>query len=271
MNDSRIFLFLVGVLFSISANAQTRSILFIGNSYTYGNNMPAITASMAQSTGKTLNYDSHTPGGEQLASHASSTIVEDKLDDQDWDFVAIQGQSQEMSWPLVNSSSQMASCATLSQKARTAYSCVVPLFYMTWGRENGDAQNCGWQSYLCTYEGMDDTLQANYTRAATQNNGAVSPVAKVWRYLRANTSLDLYASDGSHASYAGSYAVAATFYTMIFQADPESVTFYGSLSAADAQEILSAVKLIVYDDLEDFFFTTSYCKYFLIRGLCCSN
>jgi len=56
-------------------------------------------------------------------------------------------------------------------------------------------------------------LQYNYTRAGKENDGIVSPVAKVWRYIREYyPEIELYSGDGSHPSYAGSYAAACTFY-----------------------------------------------------------
>jgi hypothetical protein len=30
---------------------------------------------------------------------------------------------------------------------------------MTWGRENGDAQNCEFVPWVCTYEGMADAIR----------------------------------------------------------------------------------------------------------------
>ena len=136
----------------ISSYAQTKKVLFIGNSYTGVNNLPNLISSVANSAGKTLIYDSHTPGGTQLATHATSTTVEAKIALQNWNFVVIQGQSQEMSWALEGeASSRFTSCSILSDKIRANYECSVPMFYMTWGRKNGDANNCGWR----TCEGMD--------------------------------------------------------------------------------------------------------------------
>merc|ERR1712223_2213708 len=31
--------------------------------------------------------------------------------------------------------------------------CIIPLFYQTWGKRDGDSQNCGNHELFCSYEG----------------------------------------------------------------------------------------------------------------------
>jgi len=123
---------------------------------------------------------------------------------------------------------------------------------MTWGRENGDAGNCGSWPPVCTYEGMDNLLRQRYQTMANDNNGITSPVGAVWRYLRTNhPTLDLYSGDGSHPSITGSYAGAITFYCSLFRKDPTLVTFNSTLNNADATIIKNAVKTIVFNDFQE--------------------
>ena len=42
---------------------NSKNILFLGNSYTEVNNLPLLVKNIANSTGKTINYDINTPGG----------------------------------------------------------------------------------------------------------------------------------------------------------------------------------------------------------------
>ncbi len=121
---------------------------------------------------------------------------------------------------------------------------------MTWGRKNGDANNCPFLPDLCTYEGMDNLLRDRYTTMANENNAMVSPVGAVWRYLRENhPEIELYQSDESHPTLEGSYVAACTFYTAIFRKNPELITFNGGVSVTVANQIRQATKLIVYDSL----------------------
>ncbi|MDA0199375.1 MAG: PKD domain-containing protein [Bacteroidetes bacterium] len=128
--------------------------------------------------------------------------------------------------------------------------CAETVFYMTWGRKNGDAANCVNWPPVCTYNGMDSLLNKRYRIMADDNNGILSPVGAVWKYIRQNYPLiELYQSDESHPSIAGSYAAACCFYTALFRKDPTLITFNSTLSAADAANIKDAAKLVVFDNL----------------------
>lgn len=243
------------ILFSMHSlySQDTKNVLFLGNSYTYVNNLPSLVQQAAASTGNTLTYDSNTPGGHRLKGHATNTTSINKIQVGNWDYVVLQDQSQYPSFPDAQVATEVYPYATqLSNLIKQYNPCAKPAFYMTWGRENGDAGNCaGWPA-VCTYEGMDDLLRQRYQIMANDNNGIASPVGAVWRYLRTNhPTLDLYSGDGSHPSLTGSYAGAVTFYCTLFRKDPTLVTFNSSLSNAEATIIKNAVKLVVFDDLAE--------------------
>ena len=124
------------------------------------------------------------------------------------------------------------------------------MFYMTWGRRDGDQQNAQYFPVLGTYEGMDSMLCLRYTYMAEANDASLCPVGRVWRHLRTNNpDIELYSSDGSHPSVAGTYAAACTFYTLIFHRDPLSIAYNASLDPIDAIAIRNAVRTVVYDNL----------------------
>ncbi len=52
---------------------QTKRVLFLGNSYTYANNLPQLLADIASSTGKTLIFDINAPGGYYLGQHLTNS------------------------------------------------------------------------------------------------------------------------------------------------------------------------------------------------------
>ena len=185
-------------LITISINAQTKKVLFIGNSYTYYNNMPQLVADAALSVGDTLIKQSHTPGGGTLNNHANNANAMNKIKSDEWDYVVLQAQSQEPSFPLFQVESETFPYATqLCDSIRANSSCTRPMFYMTWGRENGDANNCAVWPPVCTYEGMDSLLNLRYRIMGDMNNSYVSPVGFVWNYIRNNyPQINLYAGDG---------------------------------------------------------------------------
>ena len=50
-------------------------VLWIGNSYTYHNDVPKMVQQLASSDGKTITYDSHTNGGWSWIDHAPSSVT----------------------------------------------------------------------------------------------------------------------------------------------------------------------------------------------------
>ncbi len=242
---------ILALLFPALLLGQAPSVLFLGNSYTNYNNLPSLVNQLANSAGENLTVDSNTPGGYTLEGHTTNATTLQKLASGNYDFVVFQEQSQRPSFPQGQVEQDVFPFAKkLDSLARVGNPCVQTLFYMTWGRENGDASNCVVWPPICTYEGMDDLLYQRYMQMANDNEAQVAPVGRLWRYLRTNhPSIDLYTSDGSHPSFAGSYAAATAFYTLIFKQDPTLLTFDGSLTAIQASTIRDAAKTVVYDSL----------------------
>jgi hypothetical protein len=247
------FLFILISVFLIhlgfDSNAQiTRNVLFLGNSYTAVNNLPQIIHDIAYTGGDTLNFDGNTPGGFQLINHSNDPTTQSKIMAGGWDYVVMQGQSQE---PAIMFNTFMNGGGTLYNQVKQYNPCAVPMTYMTWGRKNGDSSNCVDFPEVCTYEGMDTTLRDRYIILTKSMNGETSPVSVVWHYLRDNyPNIELYQADESHPSQAGSYAAAVCFYTSIFKKDPTLINYNYYLTQADASIIRDAVKALVYDSLQ---------------------
>ena len=54
---------------------NTLKVLWIGNSYTYGNDLPKMVEQLAANDGKTIRYDQHTNGGWTWGKHAASAVI----------------------------------------------------------------------------------------------------------------------------------------------------------------------------------------------------
>lgn len=250
MNYSVYVLLSIFHLFTaLDINAQTsHKVLFLGNSYTGVNNLPQLVYDVALSAGDTLIFDSRTPGGYKLIDHSVDINSQNKIINGGWDYVVIQGQSQE---PILMQSQFVNGGLALYNLIKQHNPCAVTMPYMTWGRKNGDASNCAAFPVMCTYQSMDSVLKTRYLDFTDQINGEVSPVSVVWNYLRQNhPNIDLYQSDESHPSAAGSYAAACCFYVSIFKKDPTLIAFDFGLDPNFASAIRNAVKLNVYDSLQ---------------------
>lgn len=233
---------------------QTRKVLFLGNSYTNYNNMPQMVANMATNSGDTLNWSMEAPGGAFLSDHLNAQASLNQIKKGDWDYVALQEQSQALTLPDYQIGYTLNSIYALDSTINFYNPCVETLYYLTWGRKNGDKVFYRvYSGYTdSTYEYMDSLLLARYLHVADTNQGEVAPAGAVWRYIRDNhPNIELYQADESHPSAIGSYVAACAFYTSIFRKDPTNLTYNASLSAADAQLVRNATKEVVYKKLLD--------------------
>ncbi len=245
------FILLISTFINVFAFSQdSASVLFIGNSYTYVNDLPTLLDSIVTAQGDYLYVDSRTQGGATFQTHAANSSTYSKINSYNWDYVVLQAQSQEPSFPDSQVDTQTLPYAEqLADSIYANHFCSEVLMFMTWGRENGDPQ---WQP-ISTFEGMNERLRLAYLRMADSVQGSVSPVGSAWRYVRENfPSIQLYSTDGSHPSYAGSYLAACTFYASIYRKTPVGTSFIGSLSLQEAQNLQTAAAITVLDSL-DFF------------------
>ena len=237
-------LFLIGY-------SQTKRALFLGNSYTAANNLPNLVKNIALSMGDTLIVDQNTPGGYTFQGHSTNATTLGKINQGNWDYVILQEQSQRPSFPISQVNSDVIPYAvSLDNTIHASDPCTKTMFYMTWGRKNGDASNCAAWPPICTYKGMDDLLRQRYMLMADSLKAEVSPVGAVWRYIRNNfPNIELYQPDESHPSLAGSYAAACSFYTAMYKKDPTAITFNSNLTKGQADTIKMAAKAVVLDSL----------------------
>ena len=243
------------VVFANLLHAQTR-VLFIGNSYTYVNDLPQLTADCAMSIGFAgfpMDIASSTPGGYTLQMHTTNATTQSLINQGNWDYVVLQEQSQIPSFP----DAQVATdcfpyAAQLNHQILAADSCAETIFYMTWGRQNGDASNCASWPPVCTYEGMDSLLNLRYRQMAMDNQALLSPVGALWNYIRTNyPEINLYAADASHPSLEGSYAAACSMVSIIFRTDPTLITNNSTLDPVIAEKIKLAAQAVVFNNIAE--------------------
>ncbi|MBK8341955.1 MAG: PKD domain-containing protein [Bacteroidetes bacterium] len=236
----------------VAAQSVTKRVLFIGNSYVYTNNLPQELANVAASMGDEVIFDSNAPGGYTFELHSTNTTTLSKIATGTWDYVVLQEQSQIPSFPIDQVETECFPFATiLNDSIIAANACTETVFFMTWGRKEGDAGNCPFWPPVCTYSGMDSLLNLRYRMMAEDNEALLSPVGQVWHYIRDNhPEIELYNADMSHPSSAGTYAAAITFYSLLFQKAPNSIVYNGTLSSTDATAIKNAAQAVVFDSLE---------------------
>lgn len=238
--------------FFMAAQAKTVRVLFIGNSYTAVNDLPLQVSQMADGSHDTLVYDVSAPGGYTFAQHTTYSPTLSKIQVGGWDYVVLQEQSQLPSFPDAQVATDVYPYAHQLDSIIHEYNpCAKTMFYVTWGRKNGDASNCGFFPPVCTYEGMDSLLQLRYTKMAENNGGVLSPVAMVWHQIRNMApTIELYNADESHPSLSGTFAAACTFYSVLFEKSPLQSNYTAGLNAGEVNLMKTLAESTVYDSLD---------------------
>jgi hypothetical protein len=189
------------------------SVLFIGNSYTYVNDLPSVFSQLTTSLGDEATVDAKTNGGFTFQNQLSDPVTMTKIHAKPWDYVVLQGQSQEPSFPFDQVNAQtLPPAVSLADSVYANGFCSQALYFMTWGRQVGDPQ---WDS-INTFYKMNNRLRNAYVRIADSAHASVAPVGVAWKYIIDNhPTINLYAADGSHPSLEGTYLAACTFYASV--------------------------------------------------------
>jgi hypothetical protein len=209
-------------------------VLFVGNSYTYENDLPGLLATIPLTSGvpPAIAVESETLGGASFSVHWSGPTAQAKIANGGFTHVVLQGQSGE---PLVYT-------AAFLEYGKLLVSAVVaagatPVLFQTWAHRPDDAafyQDAVWAEGSA--DAMQDALTAHYAQLAAESGAVVAPVGEAWRRAwKQHPGIQLYQSDGSHPSAAGSYLTACVFYVVLTgESVPASSAVPASISATDA-------------------------------------
>lgn len=214
-----------------SAPGRPARVLFVGNSYTFYNDLPERYAALVGEPAPTVRMV--TAGGRQLWQHADDEALTTRLAE-GWDVVVLQEQSQIPGFPSANPDRlrSLAAARTLAERAGPAR----VVLFLTWGREAGDARN---PDLFPDFETMQTRLDEGYAamQDALLNDGRDVAIAPVGPAFRAVHDTDpplfaaLYTSDGSHPSALGTDLAALVFGRVLNGLRPEETT---PLEGADA-------------------------------------
>lgn len=224
---------LVATGIGCSPGEEPLRVLWVGNSHTYYNDMPAMVSELARAASlKPLENLLETPGGSKLAHHVERGRIPGLLKQRQWDYVVLQEHQQLPSFSPAQRARQVTPYArTLCEQIKRVGSR--PLFYMTWARRAGDRMNVRGD----TYDRMQERLGVGYAELAQQNGGRVVAVGTAWRaaVARKPDGLVLWHKDGSHASRQGSYLAACVFFKALYQRSPVGNAYTAELAPGVAR------------------------------------
>lgn len=217
-------------------------ILFVGNSYTFVNDLPGTFARLAHAGGHPVDAESIASGGATLADHAADPTLGPALDSKKWNYVALQEQSEIPSIKDWRDALMYPAARILVGMVRGRRA--TPVLFMNWAHRDGLPANG-----LPDYESMQRSIDEGYIQMAADLGAAVAPVGFTWFIVRRqDPGISLWQDDGSHPSTAGTYLAACVFYAVVFRQSPEGLDFTDGVDAGSARALQKAAAVNVLGD-----------------------
>ena len=213
------------------AGQKPLRVLFVGNSLTHTNDLPAVVATLARGLGTEVEYETIAPGGVSLEDHWNAGRVPAELVSGDWDAVVMQQGPSALPESQVNLREWADRLADLAREHGTR-----PALLTVWP-----------ESYRAA--ALPDVI-SSYANAAEGADAELYAAGVAWQSAwKRNPALPLYGPDGFHPSPLGTYLAALVVVAGLTGQQPPAVPFTVhrpgfdlSVSAARATLLRSAAR-----------------------------
>lgn len=211
-----------------ACTASTRSpactrVLFIGNSYTAVNDLPAKFKAIAAVRRHAVYTEMIAPGGVRLADHAASPRVLEAIRAGHWTYVVLQEQSQVPSVAQFRDEQMFPAARALAGEIRQAGA--QPVFYATWARKDGWPEND-----MPDYAAMQAQISQAYRTIGEELQAMVAPVGDAWaRVVAERPEIPLWQGDGSHPTEQGTFLAANVLVAALFREVPQGLGTRGRI------------------------------------------
>ncbi len=186
----RLLLFTLVLLWG-QEKAQTINILFVGNSLTYTNDLPALVELEAKRKGVKVKSKQLSLPNYALVDHWNDGALQKLIETGKFQFVVVQQgpSSQDLGREMLFESGELISKLCKQKGAKLAY-------FMVWPS----------RLYYHTFE----KVIANYRYAAKSMDAILCPVGEVWKeHFDETGEFSYYGPDGFHPSFRGSQVAAS--------------------------------------------------------------
>ncbi len=208
-----------------------KRVLFIGNSFTYFNDMPLLFEQLSNDAGFDVHAVSVTKGGWYLNQFADpendmGKELRSVYPRHQWDYIVLQDQSFNPAGNPEDFLDSVQSLRSLMPEGRL-------VFYQTWPYE---ANTSKLASAKISYDDMYATLRDAYAKAAREFDGLLVPVGDGFHLIRQRKpEFSLYMPDAFHPNLAGSYLAACLFFGRLSGLSPLMLSTPKKLDAYQAQ------------------------------------
>ncbi|WP_301748174.1 DUF4886 domain-containing protein [uncultured Duncaniella sp.] len=229
-----------------AAESDSTQVLFIGNSFTFYNDMPEMMRRLASTLNLKIAPSRSLKGGQTFEGHLMDPFLLGILKDGGFDYVVMHDASHRPSYSTKDVMRDVYPYAhKIDSLAKAGSPNVKTIYYMTWGHKDGiRAAKRTDYPLNHTYHGMQQRLNTSYLEMAHENGGICAPVGMAWeRVVNERPDIDLFsAKDRYHPSKEGSYLAACTILSTIlgkpfvspyYAGLPEEVALYLQKTAGE--------------------------------------
>lgn len=173
-------------------------LLFVGNSLTYYNDLPALVKEAAADKGISIATKMLAKSNYAIIDHWQEGEVQTLIQSRKYDYIIIQQgpSSQPEGYDMLLQSGQAYAALCKANDVQLAYFMVWPAL-----------------QYYHTFEGVI----ANYSNAAKENEALLCPVGATWKtYIDRTNDFSYYGTDGFHPSVKGSLVAADMIVNTLF-------------------------------------------------------
>lgn len=182
------------------------SVLFIGNSLTYYNDLPKMVAALAKADKqRPMHHERETPGGCTFEKHWTDGKALAKIQSRKWDYVVLQDNSQG---PLTKRASMFNHAKKFDAEIKKQGAKT--LLYMTWALQNKPEDQAA--------------ISKAYLDLSGELKCPVAPVGNAWETaLKGDKKPALHTADKKHPTATGTYLAACVIYATIYNRNPEGL------------------------------------------------
>lgn len=224
-------------------------LLWVGNSYTFYNDLPSTVQAIASSQDKKLSITCYLKGGERFSGHLKNQKLLDAIARGGWDYVVLQEFSSAPAMPTAEVARDVYPYArTLDSLVLAASPDAQVIFYMTWGHKYGNRIPIPEYPIINTYETMQERLITSYLEMTYANDAWCAPVGMAWRRVRhERPDYVLYNQDRFHPAPLGSYIAANVIYSTIY-GTPYQTSVTAGIPAEQAEYIQRVAQETVFNN-----------------------
>lgn len=229
---------------------RTYKILLLGNSYFNYNNLMYLFETLATRAGKDVYVDQYVHNGFSLSDHCDNSETESKIQEEDWDFVVMIGSGSRTAYPNHFTQDPVyPALVCLKDKILKNHASTRMMFCMPWAYEDGMT----WYGWGDTFADMQLNIYLNTVKYSEDIDFSIVPVGWVWFWVLEEKDYPLHylhTEDWNHPSLKGSYLMACTIFTSIFQESVTNMQYTAGIQQDEALLFQTFATNVVLNDLE---------------------